>query len=54
MYPCTKNGFKYHAVSISRVDFDKNTDLILRANQLIEDPKKIHIFGAEKQIICSS
>ena len=50
-YPCTNEGFKYHAVSISRVDFDKNTDLILRANQLIEDSKKrVHIFGAENRL----
>ena len=50
-YPCDKNGYKCHAVSISRVDFDKNTDIILRANQLIKDPKKrVHIFGAENRL----
>jgi len=50
-YSCDKEGYKSHAVSISRVDFDKNTDMILRANQLIHDPKKrVEIFGAENRI----
>tara|TARA_B100001093_G_scaffold324307_1_gene309460 strand:+ start:180 stop:1175 length:996 start_codon:yes stop_codon:yes gene_type:complete len=44
-------GRESHAVTISRVDFDKNTDLILRANQLIQDPsKRIQIFGAENRL----
>ena len=35
-----------YAVSISRIDYDKNTDIILKANKLIEDEtKKIKIFG---------
>lgn len=50
-YECNKESYECHAVTISRIDFDKNTDLILRANQLIEDPKKrVHIFGAENRI----
>jgi len=50
-YPCDKDPYKCHAVTISRIDFDKNTDIILRANQLIEDSnKKIQIFGAENRL----
>ena len=50
-YPCNTEGYKSHAVSISRVDFDKNTDMILKANKLIKDSKKrVHIFGAENRI----
>jgi len=50
-YSCEKEPCKFHAVTISRIDFDKNTDIILRANQLIQDSKKkVHIFGAENRI----
>ena len=50
-YELTKEPYKCHAVTISRIDFDKNTDLILKANQLIQDPKKkVQIFGAENRI----
>ena len=39
-----------YAVSISRIDYDKNTDIILRANKIIEDEdKKIKLFGAENR-----
>ena len=41
----------YPSVSISRIDFDKHTDLILKANQFIHDEdKKIQIFGAENRL----
>ena len=44
-------GLGYECVSISRIDFDKNTDILLKANALIKDPKKhIYIFGAENRI----
>jgi hypothetical protein len=50
-YPCEKLGCKFHAVTISRVDFDKNTDIILKANQLVGNSKKrVHIFGAENRL----
>ena len=50
-YPCDKEGCNFHAVTISRVDFDKNTDIILKANQQIQDSKKrVHIFGAENRL----
>ena len=40
-----------HSVSISRIDFDKNTDIILKANKLIRNPKdKIIIYGAENRM----
>jgi hypothetical protein len=42
---------EYHSLSISRIDFDKHTDLILQANKLInEENKKIQIFGAENRL----
>ena len=44
-------GLGYENVSISRIDFDKNTDIILNANQLIKDEtKRIYCFGAENRI----
>ena len=58
-----KSTFKYHpffpysvekkrglkkAVSISRIDYDKNTDIILKTNQLL--PKKIPIYGAKNDL----
>ena len=50
-YPCDIEGCNFHAVSISRVDFDKNTDIILKANQLVKDSKnKVQIFGAENRL----
>ena len=46
-----KEGLGYNAVCISRIDFDKNTDIILKANQLIKDKKnQIYLFGAENRI----
>ena len=35
------------AVSISRIDFDKNTDVILKTNKLLPDTNKIEIYGAK-------
>ena len=47
----TKEGLGYNAVCISRIDFDKNTDIILKANALIEDKNdRIYLFGAENRI----
>ena len=49
--PMMLPGRESHAVTISPVDFDKNTDLILLTNQLIQDPsKRIQIFGAENRL----
>ena len=50
-YECNRPGLDYQAVTISRIDFDKNTDMILQANLLIDDHKrKIKIFGAENRL----
>jgi hypothetical protein len=50
-YPVDKESYPCHAVTISRVDFDKNTDIILKANQLIDNTKhKVKIFGAENRL----
>jgi hypothetical protein len=43
-YPFTKNKKPTSAVSISRVDFDKHTDIILKANKHLDHP--IDIYGA--------
>ena len=44
-------GLGYECVSISRIDFDKNTDIILKCNQLLKDSQKhIYIFGAENRL----
>ncbi len=41
----------YESLSISRIDFDKHTDLILKANMLINNTEKqIQIFGAENRL----
>jgi hypothetical protein len=44
-------GLGYKCVSIARIDFDKNTDIILKANKLIKN-KDYHtyLFGAENRI----
>ena len=50
-YPIIKGKKGPSAVSISRIDFDKNTDIILRANKLIHNPNdKIIIYGAENRM----
>ena len=50
-YSLTKEPYNSYAVTISRIDFDKNTDIILKANKLISDSnKKIKIFGAENRL----
>jgi glycosyltransferase involved in cell wall biosynthesis len=43
-YPFTKTKNPDGAVSISRIDFDKQTDIILKANKTLKDP--IEIYGA--------
>jgi len=43
-YPFTKIKKPSRAVSISRVDFDKHTDILLKANKLLDNP--IDIYGA--------
>ena len=41
------NNFPF--LSISRIDFDKNIDIILKANNLLKD-NKIYLFGAENRL----
>ena len=44
-------GLGYKCVSIARIDFDKNTDILLKANKLLEEPENlIYLFGAENRI----
>ena len=52
-YPLIDNNenCSYNCLSISRIDFDKHTEIILKANKLIDyDSNKIHIFGAENRL----
>ena len=50
-YPKSSDKSDFNCLSISRIDFDKHTDLILKANQLIkEESNKIQIFGAENRL----
>lgn len=39
-----------HAVSICRIDFDKHTDILLDANRLLPEDRKIDIRGFENRI----
>ena len=43
-YPISKSKSPKDAVSVSRVDFDKHTDIILKANKHLKNP--IDIYGA--------
>lgn len=38
------------AVTLSRLDFDKHTDIIVEANTLLPDDKKIQIWGAQNSM----
>ena len=51
-YPIPKNnGLGHKCVSIARIDFDKNTDILLKANQLMSDKSNhIYLFGAENRL----
>lgn len=41
---------RQEACAISRIDFDKHTELLLDANRLLPDNKKIHIYGFENRL----
>jgi hypothetical protein len=44
-------GLGYKCVSIARIDFDKHTDILLKANQLLENKSDhIYLFGAENRL----
>ena len=46
-------GWSYSHVSVARIDFDKNTDILLKANLILKDKDKdkcIYLFGAENRI----
>ena len=48
-YPVTKTPFskKNRIVATSRIDFDKHTDIILKANQLLSKNNQIEVYGAK-------
>ena len=50
-YPIS-NSKKHEAVSISRIDYDKHTELILKANELLKNKNKnnIKIYGAKNDL----
>lgn len=41
-YPMLENKYKSGSVSISRIDFDKHTEIILEANKTLENPTEIY------------
>ena len=46
-----KENNNFHALSISRIDYDKNIDIILKTNNLNKDENKnIYIFGFENRM----
>ena len=45
-----KNKCEYYSLCISRIDFDKNIDIILNANKELEETKMIYLFGAENRL----
>lgn len=51
-YPSTNTPFskKKRVVATSRIDFDKHTDIILKANQLLPNTKKIEVYGAKNDL----
>ena len=50
-YEKTSKGLSYNCVSTARIDFDKNTDILLKANLKIKNKKNhIYLFGAENRI----
>ena len=49
-YEKNKDSMNNYAVSISRIDFDKNTDNILKCNNLLEHDKRAKIFGKENRL----
>jgi hypothetical protein len=48
----TMKGMPFKNVSVARLDFDKNTDISLKANALLSKDKNthIHLFGAENRL----
>ena len=50
-YEKMNQGLKYKCVSVARIDFDKNTDILLKANKKIKNKgDHIYLFGAENRI----
>lgn len=50
-YNKNKEPMNNYAISISRIDFDKNIDIILKYNKMVNDEsKKVIIFGAENRL----
>lgn len=51
--PANMSGMPYKNVSIARIDFDKNSDILLKANALLDQTdisNHIRLFGAENRI----
>ena len=49
-YPVISNNPKFGAVSISRIGFGKNIDIILKANRLLGSQQKIRMYGCPVKI----
>ena len=50
-HPKNKESMNNYAVSISRIDYDKNIDIILKCNSILDnEDQKVKIFGKENRI----
>jgi hypothetical protein len=49
-YPFTKDKNPSKSIAISRIDFDKHTDIIIRANMALPDDKVVDIYGAKNDL----
>lgn len=48
--PRPESRYRRNAVSVSRIDFDKHTHILLDANRLLPEKKRIHIHGFENRL----
>ena len=46
----SKESRQYHVVATSRIDFDKHTEILIQANELLSPEQRIRIYGNENRI----
>ena len=49
-YPFKRSANPTRAVSVSRLDYDKHIDIILRANKALPESKQVDIYGAVNRL----
>jgi hypothetical protein len=49
-YPVVRKAKRRGAVSISRISFEKNTDIIIRANKILDTLDKIKLYGCPSRM----